>query len=139
MSVRWQRILPLAAMLGCVQLASEFDRVAFRDAASDRVTSADQGVQLRDVGALMDSTRSDDVTAIDLDRPAGTDTQATNDAGETTIDAGSTGPLRLREHGFTTGGIIATGGSSMRLLDWGFEQGQTTCSGTLCVSGGVTP
>lgn len=139
MSVHWRRILPVAAMLGCVQLASEFDRVAFRDAASDRVASADQSALPQDVGALMDSTRSDDAQAIDLDRPVGADTPATNDAGETKIDAGSTGPLRLRERGFTTGGIIATGGGSMRLIEWGFEQGQTTCSGTLCVSGGVTP
>lgn len=139
MNVQWQRILPVAAMLGCVQLASEFDRVASRDAASDRTVPEDQRMEPHDVGALLDSTRSDDVTVIELDRHVGTDSQTTDDVGATKIDAGSTGPLRLREHGFTTGGVIATGGSSVRLLEWGFELGQTTCSGTLCVTGGLTP
>ncbi len=139
MSVQRLRLVLLVALLGCVQLASEFDRVATRDAAIDRGASADQPAPPRDVGSLMDSARVDDLPMIDLDRPAGVDVIRVVDAGGVEPDTGPTGPLRLREQGFSSGGVVATGSSNLRLLEWGFEQGQTTCMGSLCVTGGVMP
>lgn len=133
-------IAAAATLFGCVQLASELDRVGSppRDAATDRGLVTDQTVP-NEVGVATDAPmREDDVGTTD-DRPAGADVVAVMDGGAIELDAGPPGPLRLRAQGFSSGGIVAEAGGSMRLVEWGFEQGQTTCAGTLCVTGGLVP
>lgn len=143
MITRCRYILLASTIFGCVQLASEFDRVRSspvdaatdRGSATDRATPAESAVQT-------DVLVTTDVPGMHDDHPDGAasaDIASVTDTGVTDLDAGPPGPLRLRAQGFSSGGIIAQGGGSLRLVEWGFEQGQTTCAGTLCVTGGVTP
>lgn len=129
-----------ALLLGCVDLYSEHDRLAssLHDASTDRGIVADRATPT-DRGAGTDSgAMNADVIAVNNDRPTLPDVTSPTDVAME-LDAGPTGPLRLRAQGFSSGGIVGENSGALRLVEWGFEQGQTTCAGALCVTGGVTP
>ena len=89
----------------------------------------------RDVGRP-DSTSDRPVSVSDV--PVAPDAPAGVDVVSPPTDAGA-GGLVLRASGMASVAALETTSGSLRLHETGFEVGERSCVGTLCLAGGLTP
>ena len=106
------------------------------DAAPDDAAVADGGA---------DVVVGPDASDIDVAMPdamSGVDAMSTPDAAmpdATSTPDGSAAGLALRGAGFVSTGANTSAVGTLRLRETGFEFGSRTCSGALCLVGGLTP